>query len=235
MGPGLEDASRWAARGTDLFLTAADLDEDAYRSPSGLAGWTRKHVVAHVAANAEALGNLVHWAATGHPRPMYISPEQRETDIQTGSRRPASELTAWAARSAGELDVAMSGLTTEQWRTEIVTAQGRAVPATTVPWLRAREVWVHAVDLGTGIDFADLPTDFLLALADDVISKRRTSPSPSVVIEASDVGARWALPGDGPPVLVSGALSELAAYLTGRPHHLGAVDGGLVPELGPWL
>ena len=31
---------------------------------------------------------------------------------------------------------------------EVVTAQGRTVPATEIPWLRAREVYVHVVDLG---------------------------------------------------------------------------------------
>ncbi len=38
--------------------------------------------------------------------------------------------------------------------------------------MRAREVMVHAVDLGTGAAFADLPAEFLAALCDDVIAKR---------------------------------------------------------------
>jgi uncharacterized protein (TIGR03083 family) len=235
MDPGLEDARRWAAGGTELFLASADLDDDAYRAPSALTGWTRKHLVAHVAANAEALGNLMSWAASGHPTPMYSSPEQRGADIEAGSRRPAPELTAWLARSADELDGAMSRLTPEQWCAEVVTAQGRTVPATAVPWMRAREVWVHAVDLASGVGFVDLPTDFLLALGTDVISRRATSAAPSVMLEASDANARWELSGDGTPVLVSGALSELVAYLTGRPHDLSAADGGPVPDLGPWL
>ena len=54
--------------------------------------------------------------------------------------------------------------------------------------MRAREVCVHAVDLGAGITFGDLPADFTAALLTDVVRKR--------------AGA-----GEGP---------ELAAWLTGR-------------------
>lgn len=60
-----DDARRWARLGTDLFTRAAPLDDAGLDAPSTLPGWSRKHLVAHVAANADALGNLVHWAATG--------------------------------------------------------------------------------------------------------------------------------------------------------------------------
>jgi maleylpyruvate isomerase len=56
------------------------------------------------------------------------------------------------------------------------------VPASEVPWLRAREVCVHAVDLATGLAFADLPADFLTALCDDVTTKRSASGGPAVTI-----------------------------------------------------
>ena len=66
----------------------------------------------------------------------------------------------------------MASLTDEQWEAEVVTAQGRTVPASETPWMRAREVMVHAVDLGTGIGFDDLPDGFLVALCDDIVGKR---------------------------------------------------------------
>lgn len=69
-----EDARRWAQLGTALFVQAADLGDTGMDAPSTLPGWTRKHLVAHIAANADALGNLVHWAATGDRTPMYSSP-----------------------------------------------------------------------------------------------------------------------------------------------------------------
>ena len=44
--------------------------------------------------------------------------------------------------------------------------------AAETPWMRSREVMVHAVDLATGLTFADLPEDFLAALRADITVKR---------------------------------------------------------------
>src|SRR5690606_8124761 len=96
-----EDARDWSAAGTRLFLgTVAGWGEEEYLAPSGLPGWTRKHLIAHVAANADALGNLVRWAATGEPTPMYVSREQRNADIEAGASKPAAQLAPWPRPSA---------------------------------------------------------------------------------------------------------------------------------------
>ncbi|NJC71437.1 maleylpyruvate isomerase family mycothiol-dependent enzyme [Planosporangium thailandense] len=201
------DSRNWVEHGTALLATqVAALDEQAMTEPSALPGWTRKHLVAHVAANADALGNLVRWARTGERTPMYASTDQRNADIESGAKLSATELAAWMNRSARNLAVAMDDLTADQWRAEVVTAQGRTVAATEIPWLRAREVCVHAVDLGTGLTFADLPDGFLSALVVDIRAKRGLVEVP-----------------DGP-------LPEVAAYLAGRPHSLAGVA-----DLGPWL
>jgi maleylpyruvate isomerase len=203
----LEDSLGWAEHGAKLVHEGLSaLDEAAFSAASELPGWTRRHVVAHVAANADAIGNLVHWAATGERTPMYSSPEQRAADIEAGSRRTGDELRRWFDASAARLSEAMAALTPKQWTTEVVTAQGRTLPASESPWLRAREVMVHAVDLGTGTTFADLPSDFLHALCADVIAKRGNVPA------------------------VDGPLDQRAAWLTGRPHDLTHA-----PDLAPWL
>jgi maleylpyruvate isomerase len=197
----LDDARRWTAEGTELFLHTI-----RYEGDSELPGWTRRHLIAHVAANADALGNLVAWAASGEPTPMYPSSDERAVGIERGAQLPETELGSWLHDSAARLEVAMDALTEKQWSSEVVTAQDRTVPATTVPWLRAREVCVHAVDLGTGVAFADLAEDFLEALAADVTAKRGAVPD------------------------VDGPLNQRVAWLTGRPHLLRGA-----PELGPWL
>ena len=205
----LTDARRWAAQGTTGFLDAVDrLTEDQYEAPSLLPGWTRKHLVAHVAANADALGNLVQWATTGVRTPMYASLEERDAGIARGAVLTGTELTSWCRRAAATLEESMSQLTEAQWLAQVVTAQGRTVAATEIPWMRSREILVHAVDLGTGVEFADLPADYLEALVVDVCTKR-------------DIDAA-ALPG--------GPLPDVAAWLAGRPHHLTTA-----PDLGPWL
>jgi uncharacterized protein (TIGR03083 family) len=233
----LADARRWTRDGTTLLLAAADLNESALGAPSALPGWTRRHLLAHVAANAEALGNLVHWAATGEPTPMYASPEDRAAGIERGVLLPTDELHAWLRRSAQTLDDAMTALNGEQWQAPVKTAQGRTVPATEVPWLRAREVYVHGVDLATGLSFAEMPAGFRTALCDEVVAKRGSSAAsgPALVLEAVDTGGRWVLAGDGGAVTLSGPLAEITAYLTGRPHKLTTADGGPAPTLGPWL
>ncbi|MEV0283041.1 maleylpyruvate isomerase family mycothiol-dependent enzyme [Kribbella sp. NPDC050820] len=199
---------RWVAEGTALSRKAlVDLD-----GPSLLPGWTRKHVAAHLALNAQALGNLVHWARTGEERPMYSSPEQRNADIEANASRSADDLLGWFDSSARELAEAMATLTDEQWQTQVLTAQGRAVPATAIPWMRSREVMIHAVDLGTGVTFADLPADFLEELCADIRTKR----------------------GDVPEV--NGPLPEVAAYLAGRPYEsVTTADGTPAEPLPPWL
>lgn len=203
------DARRWMRLGSALFLkTVGDLDEQAYGSPSLLPGWTRKHLVGHVAANADALVNLVHWAATGVPTPMYANPQERAAGIERGSTLSGPALNDWLRRSDGKLELALASLTDEQWRAEVVTAQGRTVPASEILWMRTREVLVHAVDLDRGVTFADLPADALQALVADICTKRG--------LAAAD------LP-DGP-------LADVTAWLAGRPHRIADA-----PQLGPWL
>ncbi|MGW4231671.1 maleylpyruvate isomerase family mycothiol-dependent enzyme [Streptomyces sp. NPDC004980] len=230
-----EDARRWAQLGTALFVQAADLGDAGLDAPSTLPGWTRKHLVGHVAANADALGNLVHWAATGERTPMYSSPEERAAGIERGAGMPAAELTAWLRRSAEELAASTASLDDEQWRYPVVTAQGRTVPATELPWMRSREVCVHAIDLGTGLTFADLPTGFLAALRDDVLVKRASENGPALILEATDTGERRLSPGEGRPTLLTGPLHEITAYLTGREHALTAPGGVPAPVLARWL
>jgi maleylpyruvate isomerase len=201
------DALRWMRQGTELFLDAvAGLDQDAYSADTTLPGWTRKHLIGHVAANADALGNLVHWAATGVETRMYASQEERLAGINRAVTMSAEALGAWLISSAEQLAGAMDRLTEEQWQRKVLTAQGRTVPAIELPWMRSREVNVHAVDLDAGVTFADLPQGFLIALTEEITAKRGLSELP-----------------DGP-------LPDVTAFLAGRPHTL--TDA---PRLGPWL
>jgi len=235
----LADALRWTAQGTDLVrraLAASGSTDADLEAASALPGWTRKHLLAHLAANADAVGNLVHWAATGERTPMYASTEQRNADIEAGARRAAGELVAWFEGSAAALRAAFAALTEEAWAREVVTAQGRTVAASETPWMRAREAMVHAVDLDAGLTFADLPADFLAALGTDIAGKRAASGGLALEIEASDADARWALPGEGTAVRVSGPIAQVVAYLAGRPFHdVTDADGAPAPILPPWL
>ena len=76
--------------GTTIFHAALDgLSDQALAAPTALAGWNGTHVVAHVAANADALVHLADRARTGVETPMYSSPGKRNADIETGALLPA--------------------------------------------------------------------------------------------------------------------------------------------------
>ena len=235
MSRSFADARGWMQHGTALFMSQTDLGDRALGEPSALPGWSRRHLLAHVAANADALGNLVRWAATGEPTPMYASPADRAAGIERGRQLPAGDLKAWLRRSADALEEAMARLSGQQWQAPVLTAQGRSVPATEVPWMRSREVYVHAVDLATGLSFADLPAGFLTALCDDVTGKRGKDPGPALVLAATDTGGQWKLPGTGEAVTLAGPLAEITAYLTGRANRLTTAGGEPAPVLPPWL
>jgi maleylpyruvate isomerase len=225
----------WTDRGTELFLGAlARTGDEALAGPTALPGWTGRHLVAHVAANAEALLNLGHWAATGEPTPMYSSPGQRSADIEAGSRRPSADLRQWAATSAQRLRSELAALTGGQWSRRVRTAQGREVAATEILWLRAREVMVHAIDLDPGLGFGDLPDDFLLALVDDIVARRSDGRQPALSLVADDRHT-WSVRGRGEPIEVHGLLAGIAGYLAGRPGPDLKAPAGTVPALPPWL
>ncbi len=79
-----ETVTAWMRAGTTMFTRQVSaLSESGARAPSRLDGWTRAHVVAHVARNAEALARLAAWAHTGIETPMYSGPAQRADDIET--------------------------------------------------------------------------------------------------------------------------------------------------------
>ncbi|ODU06085.1 MAG: hypothetical protein ABS81_05575 [Pseudonocardia sp. SCN 72-86] len=207
------EARPWAEAGTRMLLddldalSAADLDQGC-RLPD----WTRRHLLAHVASNAEAICRLLTWARTGARTPMYASPTQRAADIESGAARAC--LRAWVRDTASELACAASSLPAEAWAAEVVTAQGRTVPASETWWMRARETCIHVVDLDAGTTFADLPGPFLTTLLDDVAAWRSAQPGPAITLVTPTTTHHIA--GDGDPTTVSLPLASAAAWLVGR-------------------
>jgi Mycothiol maleylpyruvate isomerase N-terminal domain len=75
----------WMAEGQQRAEDAdAGLDDARLREPSRLAGWSRGHVLSHLARNADALVNLLAWARTGVESRMYATPGDREEGINAG-------------------------------------------------------------------------------------------------------------------------------------------------------
>ncbi|WP_236788928.1 maleylpyruvate isomerase family mycothiol-dependent enzyme [Amycolatopsis sp. GM8] len=217
----------WVEQGSRLFLDQlASIPDSAFPEPGTLPGWTTAHLVAHVGYNAKALSRLVRWARTGEESPMYPSPESRNAEIEQGAKLPAGEIRELATETDSRLRADLTALTA--WDAQVRTAQGRLVPATEIPWLRTREVWIHAVDLGTGVGFDDFPDELVDALIADVVGLRASrDQGPAFVLEASDRASDWRIPGEE-PVVVRGTAAELCRWICGR----GGLDG---PDLGKWL
>src|SRR5271170_8212974 len=77
-----------------LIDTARVITEPDLRAPSLLPGWTRAHVLAHLARGADAMRNLLIGVRSGQDRPAYASAEAREADIQkTAAARPEELMT----------------------------------------------------------------------------------------------------------------------------------------------
>ncbi|WP_308164110.1 maleylpyruvate isomerase N-terminal domain-containing protein [Nonomuraea sediminis] len=116
--------------GTAYFadrLRGADLT-----GTSGLPGWTRAHVVAHVACNARAIGRLAHWARTGVETPMYASKQARDAEIEAMAGQQG--LPELAERTARELSDALGELTGPQWQ----GVEVRGAAAELAAWVTGR-------------------------------------------------------------------------------------------------
>jgi maleylpyruvate isomerase len=226
----------WMDTGTALFTASVNRLTDADLSAKTcLPGWSRRHVIAHLGFNAEALRRLVRWASTGDPIPMYASPEQRAREIEDAVTWPAHRLRRFVTDTAAQLSGDLDGLPDDRWTAEVITAQGRTVAATEIPWLRTREVAVHAVDLGAGADFEDLPEELCAALVTD-IARLRSARGGDAALKLRSGDQAWSVSGAGTPTQVSGSPAVLARWLTGRgTAGITIVNHQTMPVLSPWL
>ena len=242
--PTLAQALAWAADGAaHLRGMMTRMGDDAFAKPSGLPDWTRAHVLTHVARNADAMVNLVTWARTGVPTPAYPSRDERDADIETGAGRSAAEIRADLIASSDRLAAAVREMPEEAWSARIADTRGRRMIASDVLWLRAREVWIHAIDLDAGASFADLPRPMLRELLTDAAATLGARPDfPRLLLVPSDESRTWTV-GEAPPgsaegpLEVRGTAAELAAWLLGRSkgRELRTAEGKRPPALPPWL
>ncbi len=140
---------------TDRLLdAAASWDNAATAEPSRLPGWTRGHVLAHLARNADALVNVLEG------RPMYADAATREADIERDAHRPLDVQLADVRESADRLRAV--GERPADWNRTVELRNGVTDSAARVPFRRWVEVALHHVDLGAGYELEDLPEEFVL-------------------------------------------------------------------------
>ncbi|WP_018180668.1 maleylpyruvate isomerase family mycothiol-dependent enzyme [Jongsikchunia kroppenstedtii] len=208
-----------ARRGTALWLRALnELDDDEFDAPTILPDWDRRHLIAHVGYNARAISRLVHWANTGEQTPMYASPHARADEIAHGATLSTQALRTLNDHAASTLDNEWRDTPDPFWRNTVRTAQGRSVALRETVWMRTREVWLHAIDLNTGIRFADLPAEVLHRLLTDIVETWTTRDSdPGLRIKVDGTDLELGAGADTSSTLrVGGTLPAVVRWAAGR-------------------
>lgn len=166
-----------------LLDDARIIPEAELRVPSLLPGWTRAHVLAHLARGADAMRNLLVGARSGQDRRAYASAQARDAVIEQGAAMSAKDLLADLADSAMAFRTVVKQLPDDAWRVRVRVLDSAPFPAAEVLTRRLTEVELHHCDLAIGYGPADWPAAFAgMDLAEPMRSQRRdrlARPRPS--------------------------------------------------------
>jgi maleylpyruvate isomerase len=203
-----------------LVRTVDTIEDDAWSAPSLLPGWSRSHVVAHLALNGEALSGALEGVHEGRQVPMYASDQARDDDIAELAKAEPSELRERFMAATTVIGEWVEELADNLADTVIERSPGgRRFPASAVAAMRIREVEIHHADLGLAYTAADWPAELVALVLDWRAAAYAGTP---FVARATDLDRSWAFGSGGPTV--SGAGGALAWWATGRP--LDQVPGG---------
>lgn len=224
---------------TGRLLIALDgLTDEAARQPSALPGWSRGHVISHVARSGDAMRNLFEWARTGVPRSMYREPDGRDADIEAGAGRPASELAEDVRASARRWAEAAHELPDPAWQALVQRRPG-IEPEQAFHLIAGRlfEVEFHHVDLGLGHDFADMPAAVLELGLQRTHDRLPVGEEQSFALVLTDMDRRLRFGPDTATArtTVYGDLPAALRWLTGRGPGTGlSTSDGALPVLPAW-
>ncbi|WP_134652527.1 maleylpyruvate isomerase family mycothiol-dependent enzyme [Streptomyces sp. H23] len=213
---------------TERLLTAVGkLDNASVTESSRLPGWSRGHVLAHLARNADALVNVLEG------RPMYVSGEARDADIERDAPRPLDAQLADLRESAARFQG--TGAAPADWSRTVELRNGVTDSASRVPFRRWVEVELHHVDLGIGYELEDLPTEFTAREIDFLATRFAGHPDvPPTRLTDGTRAWRTGREADTPEVTVTGPPADLLGWLAGRREGSAlTAEGGPLPALPP--
>lgn len=193
--------------------------------PSALPGWTRGHVLTHLARNADSQTGMLEGAARDEIVDQYPGGDaQRNGDIEAGAGRPLAEIAVDLADGHKRFLAAAEVMTDDAWG-RLTRPRAGERPAWATVWARWREVEIHLLDLGLGPE----------SLGSHVSAAFVEAFLPG---EAAQIPARLPVGrGDG-VVTFEGIPTDRLLWLMGRPAGPVslAVDGQAVAytDLVPW-
>jgi maleylpyruvate isomerase len=144
----------------------------------------------------------------------------RDAAIEAGAGRSADELRNHVATASTGLLAAWAKV--DDWSRPVLHRSSDLAATVYTGW---REYEVHTVDLALQPTSDDWSEEFCLHLLDFL--RPRTPAGVHLILDAGDV--RWDN-GSGEDLVLTGKLTDLTAWLAGRPH---TVTGDL-PDLNPW-
>jgi maleylpyruvate isomerase len=219
-------------------LAAATWSDADVRAPSLLPGWSRGHVLTHLARNADGIAHSLAAALRGELLPTYPRGRSaRDADIEAGSGRPVMALLTDVRESADRLDRVFGAVAdVDGWD---LPAHG-GVPASELLHTRWREVEIHRVDLRSGYLPEQWPpafVDYLLPVELAALH-RRTEAALTVEVTPDRSltelgGSVRRLAGEGTAVTVAGPDWAVLAWLVGRTDPVRS-DLSATPELRSW-
>ncbi|MEV8509799.1 maleylpyruvate isomerase family mycothiol-dependent enzyme [Actinoplanes sp. NPDC051475] len=219
-----------------LMATAEELEEEELRQPSLLPGWSRAHVLTHLARGADSRRRLLLSARIDATIEQYPDEETREREINEGAQRPRSTILADLRTSAELLTEAIAQHPNDRWDELGCWLGARERPVREVVSTRLQELEIHHADLNAGYGHQAWPHWFvaeeLQRTVDEMSDTDEVAP---VTLHATDTGTGYQV-GNNATVVIRGAQADLFAWLIGRSsgHRLLAEPGGVLPSPPSW-
>jgi maleylpyruvate isomerase len=211
-----------------LVRSVDSLTDSDWSVTSLLPGWTRAHVVAHLALNAEGFDRALGGVQDGEPIAVYDSTEARDAAIEDLATEDSNEIRDRLFSATSALRHTFGSLTGDQWQATVDRLpDGPVWPVTHLLTARRQEVEIHHADLDLGYGPHDWPADFATVLLDRVVGAQ------SFAVNAVDSDLNR-ICGVGSPA-VRGTTAALAWWLLGRGNGADLSSEGELPQLSSWM
>jgi maleylpyruvate isomerase len=143
-----------------LLTTVTGLADEQVHEPSLLPGWSRGHVLTHIARAAEAHRNLLESVRSGAEIPAYASQEARDLAIEEGARRSIALQVADIKRTGAAFQAVVETIPDHSWTNSVTILHLAPFPARQVVLRKLVEIELHHVDLNLGYRPSDWPVGF---------------------------------------------------------------------------
>ncbi len=238
---GMTDISN--AQLMDRLKAAADtvsaklvgLSDDDVLVPTDLPGWTRGHVLAHIAHVSNAVARQVEYAQRGELIEFYDGGQGGRTQaIEMNAGHSAAEHREYISAAFTRALTVLDGLEDAQWELPISYRNGTVRDGALAYW---RELVIHLADLQLGRGPETWSKGFCLYLFEFLADRVPAG----IQLKLLPLGLAPMTIGTGEStVSVQGMVTDIAAWLSGRTPTMGslraeaAADSVELPKLLPW-